>query len=918
MNELAYQINPQATLDHQCLVLDLLEVKKEGFSFQILPASPPRSASYWRGLTRPGTDQELFQFLLKEELAFQQKVSGRSPSMETFLLQQLHISPPQTLAAFQLLSPSQKLFCQGKALVIDLFGRAEFYYEAALLANNNQLEITGKVRWRDSDFPLSECTALGPGHPPWFVRGIQLKMIGTSISWKTLRPYRSSPSILEGIETHRFLEKIDPQDPDTPQLIWISSSPSLSFSPSPRLLLKDPWGAFANLEMDYGQGYRIAFHDRDPSIRDSQGRALFKRLLEEEAKWEKDLLETDFIKKKVETTHYYCPLDRVAKSLTFLLEIGWQIQDGQGRRLLKETGWALDLEERSNSLLLKGSLRYQDHQVDLQSVVGAFNRRERFIQLSPDIVGLLPTEGPSELLKELAEESEWVQEGALLKKSQFGTLGALWEEIPPSSSPSLVALRDRWQNFKGIQEALPSPAFQGTLRPYQQEGVNWLSFLYDYGFHGMLADEMGLGKTIQVLAFLSRLSPQPHPHLIVMPTSLLFNWRHELSCFLPSLPLTLHHGPDRSRDLSSLQKAALILTSYTTLRLDLPLFQSLSYSCLILDEAQIIKNADTQIAHCVCRLQAQMKLSLTGTPIENRLQELWSHFRFLIPELLGSRESFDATLQAAQADRRHLERMKRKVFPFLLRRCKKEVAKDLPARLDQTVWIEMEEEQRELYDQVLAGFKKGLLKKVELEGVKKHRLEILQAILRLRQICCHPLLVASLGEKPVEKSAKFTALFQDLETLLEDDHKVLVYSQFTSMLKWMTQEAHQREWSYSYLDGATTNREEKVRQFQDDPHCRLFFISLKAGGVGLNLTAADDVYLYDPWWNEAVEEQAIHRAHRIGREKTVVAKRLVIRESIEEKMMRLKEVKRGAMADLFTSDRVPDSLTLEDLEFLLN
>ena len=319
----------------------------------------------------------------------------------------------------------------------------------------------------------------------------------------------------------------------------------------------------------------------------------------------------------------------------------------------------------------------------------------------------------------------------------------------------------------------------------------------------------------------------------------------------------------------------------------------------------MIKNAHTQTAQAVCRLNAQLRICLTGTPIENHLQELWSHFHFLMPDLLGSQEQFEADIEAAQSDRRYLERIKRKITPFMLRRRKQDVATDLPPRLDQIVWIQMAEEQQSFYDQLLAGFKSGLLKKVETEGMGKHRLEVLEAILRLRQVCCHPLLVSSLIEQSVPRSAKFDALLQDLETIVDEGHKVLIYSQFTSMLHLMTQAAKDRKWSFGYLDGSTKNREEVVTRFQEDASQLLFFISLKAGGVGLNLTAADYVYLYDPWWNEAVEDQAINRAHRIGRKDSVIAKRFVITESIEEKIMKLKAAKREMIDGLTMRKQVP-------------
>ena len=917
MKEIAYILNSQATLNQGCLVLDLVEALREGSVYHLNSIPEGRLVSQWRSLALLSADKEAFAFLLKEEILFQEKKIGKAPYVDSLVLRQLHISSSQGLKALELLAPTQKLYCQGKQLILDLYGKTEFYYEGTPL-KTGQLGIKGRLRWRNTDIALSECEAIGPGRPyHWFVRGMILKIIQTSVNWKKLQELKQASLLLEGGAKQAFLDDFDLEDADAPRLIMREGSLEEAMQqaiPYPLLCLKDRWGACADLWMDYGQGHRVAFHQTHPMIQNPQGQPLFKRQLEEEVKWEKDLLETDYIKKIVDSSHYYCPLDRIAKSLSFLLDIGWKIEDYQNRQVIKQTELNLHIEDQARTLAVKGHIRYDAYEADLSQILGAFNRREHFIQLSPYTVGLLSLDAPQQALQDLAQEGEWMGSEMHLKKSQFGNLESLWKYA--KTSPSLNHLKDKWQNFQRIQEAPPSSSFKGTLRPYQQQGVNWLAFLHEYGFHGILADEMGLGKTVQVLAFLSRL-PHQGPHLIIMPTSLLFNWRKEINQFLPLHTCYVHHGSQRKKTLEELQKTDIILTSYSTLRLDLPLLQSLAYSCLILDEAQMIKNSSTQTAQATCQLNAQLRLCLTGTPIENHLQELWSHFHFLMPDLFGSKEQFDADIQAAQSDHRYLERIKRKMTPFLLRRRKQEVASDLPPRLDQVVWIEMSEEQRSLYDQLLAGFKSGLLKKVEAEGMSQHRLEVLEAILRLRQVCCHPLLVSSLLEQTIA-SAKFDALMQDLETIIEEKRKVLVYSQFTSMLHLMTKAAKERGWTYGYLDGSTKNREEVVTRFQEDPHQFLFFISLKAGGVGLNLIAADYVYLYDPWWNEAVEEQAIDRAHRIGQQNQVIAKRFVVAESIEEKMMKLKAAKRLMMSDLLEIEAVPAQLTFEDLRFLLD
>lgn len=915
MKEIAFAVNPQATLDHNCLVLDLLEGVRESYAFSVQQVHEKRTVTAWQLLAHSPADREALTFLVKEELLYQQQATGKTPHKDNYLLKQVHVPASHVQTVFKLLASTQKLFCEGKQLVIDLYGQAEFFYEGTPL-EEGKLQIRGGLRWRDTTITLDKCQAVIPGKPHWFVCGLVLKMIGTFVSWQPLKELKQTPLCLAGGAKQTFLDALDPNDSDEPKLFVKGGSleeVSQGAAPYPILVLKDRWGACADLLMDYGHSLRIAAHDPRPVIKDDKEKLLFKRQEISEANWEKDLLETDFIKKNVGSSHYYCPVDQVPKSLTFLLEIGWKIEDWQGKQVVKETGLSLELDERKETIAIKGRLNYDMYQADVSQVLGAFNRREHFIQLSPHAVGLLPLNDTQRALRELAEESELVGSERVIKKNRLGALEPLWQFA--SNSEPLQELKNKLQNFKGIQEAPPSPAFQGTLRRYQQEGVNWLSFLSDNGFHGILADEMGLGKTIQILAYISRLAPGG-THLIVMPTSLLFNWRKEIGHFLPSKSCVVHQGALRAKTTDDLQKSDIILTSYTTLRLDLPLFQTLSYDMMILDEAQMIKNANTQTAQAVCQLNARLKICLTGTPVENRMQELWSHFRFLMPDLFGSQESFGADLQAGESDRRYLDRIRRKIAPFLLRRCKHEVLTDLPERIDQVVWIEMSEEQRRHYDHLLAGFKSGLLKKVESEGVGKCRMEILEALLRLRQICCHPLLVSSLTEETAP-SAKFEALLEDLETICEEGRKVLVYSQFTSMLKLMVQAAREKNWSYGYLDGSTANREEVVTRFQEDPSQNVFFISLKAGGVGLNLTAADYVYLYDPWWNEAVEEQAINRAHRIGRKDVVISKRFVVAESVEEKMMTLKAAKRLMIEELMSGENLSSTFTVEDLQFLL-
>jgi SNF2 family DNA or RNA helicase len=865
MTEIRYHILAELSEQQRCLVIQLLD--ETGKS---LPSSAFSSLKQ------------------REALSFLSKL-GKPLSPHVY-----RIPYSQTLSALKWMAATGQLYFNQKEVIPDFYSDVEFYFYVTL--RDNQPLMTGRLKTRDREIDLSTCDFLCCGPPHWFIKDTFLRVISTDISWSQIK------EVVKGSYKLSLLEE-DVDNPKAPKILYDANVNSLltrSPDPLPFLMLKDRTGAFADLGMHYGED-RVNFHDVTKHI---------PRKQEAEKAWEKDLLETGYLYKPVGTSHYYCPMDKVAKSLTFLLELGWKIVDWQGRHVVRQHSHTLELAKSHHFLEIRGKIRFEEYEAQVSDVMGAFNRRERFIQLDAKHIGLLPDRWEHTEIQNLQEETEIVGDCIRMPLSRIG----LWAQAPLSSQDSWVEqVRHQLTDSQGIQRTLPSSLFQGQLRPYQQEGIDWLAFLYRYGFHGILADDMGLGKTVQVLAFLSQLTLTA-PILIVLPTSLLFNWRQEIERFLPSLPFHIHHGPLRAQSTEKWPSTGILLTTYTTLRLDLSLFSSIHFQAIILDEAQAIKNAYTQIAQALFQLKSSFKLSVTGTPVENHPLELWSHFRFLMPDLLGEAETFQSEMQAAHSDSRYLKRVKQKIRPFVLRRQKEEVAKDLPSLMEQTVWIEMESEQRQLYEQFLAGFKGNLLKKVELEGLSKHRLEVLEAILRLRQICCHPLLVSSLLEDSCETaSAKMEALLQDLESVRVEGRKALIYSQFTQMLSLIAREVSKRSWSTVYLDGSTRDREQAVTQFQNDPSISFFLISLKAGGTGLNLTAADYVFIYDPWWNEAVEAQAISRAHRIGRESPVMAKRYALRETIEEKMMKLKTHKKAVVNDLVNDEEMSTLLTEEDL-----
>ncbi len=896
MTLFTFHINKEASNECDALVID------------IHASLSSLNMSQLKKLVQTPQDELALSFLIQEEKKYQKKRTGRPVNEAVHSFRQLHISHAQAVQALKYMAGTGKLYFNDKAIVCDFYSQNEYYYQ--LEKEKGSIKISARVKTSLEEFDISESDFIGCGPPHFIIKGYSLKLISTDVSWNKIRKL-----LKKELQPEDLLDASE--DPTAPKIVFVGEETAIRQllpEPLPVLLLKDRTGAFADLQMNYEKHGEVSYHT-------TEYRESFKRNSESEKNWEKDFLETNFIKKAVGTSHYYCPVDKVAKSLAFLLELGWKIRDHKGQQVVLFQSAHLAMQSTPSSVIINGKIKFCDYEADLSSLKGSFNRKEHFVQLSPGTVGLLPQSWEEMGLSPLLEEGEVVSEGIRLRRSQIGILSDIWEKQPHLSlDEPLKEMKERLQTFQGISHSPPSEAFKGMLRPYQQEGVDWLSFLHEFGFHGILADDMGLGKTIQVLAFLSRLKPMA-PILVVVPTSLIFNWRNEIRQFLPSMKITIHHGPDRLSSLQEIEAGEIILTSYTLLRLEYSLFRQLNYHCIILDEAQVIKNPQSQISQTVCQLQAQLRLSLTGTPIENNLNELWSHFRFLMPDLLGEQKNFESELTSGASDFRYLHRIKRKIRPFILQRKKEAVAKDLPEKIEQTVWTEMTQDQRRLYDDFLAGVKGGLLKKIQSEGMAKNRMEVLEAILRLRQICCHPLLVSSLHSDPETadfSSGKQNLLLQDLETLIQEGKKVLVYSQFTGMLKLISKELRERQWKFVYLDGSTTDREKTVDQFQSDPSIPLFLISLKAGGVGLNLTQADYVLLYDPWWNEAAESQAINRAHRIGRKETVIAKRYVTVESIEEKIMALKSHKRSLIGEILNDEWNNAALTAEDLTFLLS
>ena len=487
----------------------------------------------------------------------------------------------------------------------------------------------------------------------------------------------------------------------------------------------------------------------------------------------------------------------------------------------------------------------------------------------------------------------------------------------------------RQQNREISVPAFQLPELPGTtLRSYQREGVQWLRYLEHNGFAGILADEMGLGKTLQTLLWLGlprvREEARGKPALVVCPTSLVDNWCEEVTKFTPHLKALPISGSTRHEKWAEVDNADLVVTSYALLRRDIEQYVARDFSCLILDEAQHIKNRSTQNAIAAKRLRAQHRLVLTGTPMENSVSDLWSIMDFLMPGYLGSHETFKANYEMpiAHGDtpgEQAQARLRRKLHPFLLRRLKRDVATDLPPKIEKLAQCTLSPDQQTVYKELLEASRRKVFDLVMKDGFQKSRMEILKTLLRLRQVCCHLDLLKLEGLEAKQPSAKMELFFELINEALDGGHRVLVFSQFTSMLAILKRELDQRQVTYCYLDGATQERLKMVHQFNTNRQIPIFLISLKAGGTGLNLTGADIVIHYDPWWNPAVEDQATDRAYRIGQKRTVYSMKLITKGTVEEKVLELQKRKKAVIdATLETDEQVMGTMTWEDVQELLS
>ncbi len=651
-------------------------------------------------------------------------------------------------------------------------------------------------------------------------------------------------------------------------------------------------------------------------------------------------------KEEDESDSFYSPVLWLSKNRETLENSGYLIQQSKLEKKYYTGTQVLDIQIKSDEdwFDIYAMVKFGTYQIPFLRLRKHILNGIREFELPSGEIAVLPMEWFSSY-KEIFPFAKIDGNSMKLRKHHFQLLQDKVKGVD----------RNYFQKLEQINSSFSTPVelpsdLKAELRNYQKEGFNWMYHLYENQLGGCLADDMGLGKTLQTLTLLLKIKKEKTEivvpkmaddnqlqfslfdapetkvvaqpaSLIVMPTSLIHNWENEIRKFAPSLKVYKHVGSMRNKSNSMASVISyydVILTTYGTLRNDAEMLSSYDFWYLILDESQNIKNSSSKTYKSILEIRSKYKMVITGTPIENSLSDLWSQLNFLNKGLLGSEPYFKRefiTPIEKKNDEEQQKKLQKLIHPFVLRRKKEEVAKDLPAMTEQVRYCEMTEAQKEIYDSEKSAIRNAILKNIESNGLKKSALVVLQGLTKLRQLANHPSLVTK--ENQME-SGKFDEIYSCLKNLLAENHKVLIFSSFVKHLELLQAKIESKNWKYSMLTGKTTDRQEVIRQFQDDPDNHIFLISLKAGGVGLNLTSADYVFIIDPWWNPAAENQAINRAHRIGQDKKVFVYRFITEDSIEEKIQILKS-KKSALAEKFISSNNPlDEINQEEIMSLFS
>ncbi len=622
-------------------------------------------------------------------------------------------------------------------------------------------------------------------------------------------------------------------------------------------------------------------------------------------------------------TPVHDPRTWVAEILPLLAEKGYEIYGHKNlissRVRRKKPEIDLRIDSRDERFLCSISVSFDGIPASMKSLIKAVDSREKFILLNDGSTGLLP-EKIIDLLIKLFSVIEYDLENDSFSAQQhhIPLLDMLFNKADRKSVDKFFIEKcKKLKTFSGIEKKTQPEGFNGIMRPYQIAGYEWLCFLREFNFGGCLADDMGLGKTIQTLALLlneKRCNKKMLPSIVVAPTSVLFNWEREIKRFTPELLTCLYYGYGRKRKVSSFIHADIVLTSYGTLLRDIDILKSIEFNYAVLDEAQTIKNPYSKIRKIVCELKTKYRLALSGTPVENNLGDMWSIFSFINPGVFGTLSGYKKNIindiKPENMDN-GLKILKRMIFPFILRRTKKQVAKELPPKTETIVYTEMLPRQKRFYDITREQYLSVIMDFVDKYGIEKSGTRIFEAILRLRQICCHPVLI---NPEFQGDSGKFKAFDSYIDDITAGKHRALVFSQFESVLKLIEKRMMKYRIKTELLTGKTRNRARAVDNFKNDKSIPVFLITLKAGGLGLNLTEADYVIHIDPWWNPAAENQASDRVYRIGQEKHVFIYKLITKDSIEERVLRIQNRKKELVDNVIhTESSFFKRLTREDI-----
>lgn len=717
---------------------------------------------------------------------------------------------------------------------------------------------------------------------------------------------RQSEFLIPKAQGDQFLTEVL-LNPNTPQITWPDNMgwAIKTIEPRPKGVFR-PLGNNPSLgrmtltvSFDY-DGKEIPLSDLEPSFVIADTKTFYRR---NQVFEEKTLVDALKILRDPQGTGSV-PTNDLTRAAGEFVQAGWEIFI-ENKKLLEPRDFSMNVSSNTDWFDLSVEIDFGDLTISRKDLLAALEAKQGVIRLSDGSLGILPDEWAKQY-SNLRQFGERTGDGNIrFNKSQGLMMNAiLGESKHVVGDAGFTSFRDKISKFDGVKMVNAPAGFKGDLRNYQKEGLTWLQFLESFETGGILADDMGLGKTVQILAFLlSRKSTKPH--LVVTPKSLAFNWYDEAKKFTPSLKVVRYGGPSRAQ--KDLSEANIVVMTYGTLKSDIEKLKEFDFDVAIIDEAQAIKNAKSQAAVATKQISASLKIALTGTPIENSINDLLSILDFTNPGLLGTKEIKGDT-QAA---------LGKVLKPFMLRRTKEKVLTELPERSEQVLYCEMSAEERSFYVAIREKYKASIAEKIDKTGLGQSKLHVLEALLRLRQAASHSGLVDP--KRSNAPSAKIEQLVQHMTEVISEGHKVLVFSQFTTLLALVKTRLDEEGIVYEYLDGQTEDRKTPVDRFQTDPKVPAFLISLKAGGTGLNLTAADYVFILDPWWNPAVEAQAIGRAHRMGQTNKVIAYRMIARGTVEEKILDLQKTKKDLAESIVSEDQdFMKKLTKEDLEMLLD